>query len=323
MTGREESGERRAATPLRAHGSVPRAVYYALASNVIVALSKFAAAAWTNSGATLAEAVHSSADCANQILLIRGRRAAASEADELHPLGFGRETHFYAMLVALQFFIVGGLGSMGIGLWHLWRHASLEHAGVAIGVLVISAIVEGSALRASIRSIDKNRRAGGLWRWFHETGQLEVMLSIGEDAAALAGVLVSLAGLGLAAITGKALFDALGSIGVGMVMMATAMLTLREIKSLIVGEAARPRDRGAIRAWLEAGPEIEQIVSLMVLRWSDSFVVAVQARLAEQQSPDDLVRTIGRLEIGLQKALPAARWVFFEPELSEHGEHPA
>jgi len=90
-----------------------------------------------------------------------------------------------------------------------------------------------------------------------------------------------------------------------------------------VGEAARRHDRAAIRTWLEARAEIEQIVSLVVLRWSDSFVVAVQARLAAQQSADDLVRTIGRLENALQKAYPAARWIYFEPELSEHGEHPA
>lgn len=323
MSGPERRGEHPGAAHRPASGSVPRAVYYALASNVVVALSKFAAAAWTNSGATLAEAVHSSADCVNQVLLIRGRRAAVSAPDDLHPLGFGRETHFYAMLVALQFFIVGGLGSVGIGVWRLWRPAGLEHALVAIGVLAVSAVVEGSALRATIRSIDRKRRTSGLWRWFHETGQLEVMLSIGEDAAALAGVLISFVGIGLAALTGQTVFDALGSIGVGIVMMATATVSLREIKSLIVGEAARLRDREAIRRWLEKCPEIEHIVSLVVLRWSDSFVIAVQARLVAHGSADDLVRTIDRIENGLQETFPAARWIFFEPELSELGEHPA
>ncbi|MCP3712523.1 cation transporter [Paraburkholderia sp. CNPSo 3274] len=234
--------------------TIPRAVYYALASNVVIALCKFAAAAYTNSGATLAEAVHSSADCLNQVLLIVGRRAAHSGPDEEHPFGFGRETHFYAMLVALQFFIVGGLASIVIGAWHLWHHSGLDHPGVAVGVLFISALLEGAALRASIRSIDRKRRAGGLWRWFRETGELETMLSIGEDAAALAGVLVSIAGTGLAAFTGRAGFDALGSIGVGLVMMATAVLSLREIKSLIVGEAARPGVRKAVRTWLDARP---------------------------------------------------------------------
>lgn len=302
--------------------NVPRAVRYALASNLAVTLCKFAAAAYTSSGATLAEAAHSSADCVNQILLIAGRRAAHDPADDLHPLGFGRETHFYAMLVALQFFLVGGLVSMAIGGWRLWHRSGVDHAGVAIGVLAVSAAIEGAALRASIRSIDRKRRAGGLWRWFRETGELETMLSVGEDAAALAGVLVSLAGIGLATLTGWPGFDALGSIGVGCVMTATAVFSLREIKSLIVGESARAEVRRAMHDWLEARPEVERIVSLVVLRWSDRLVVAVQAQLTAHGEADELVRTIDRLETALQAEFPAVRWVFFEPELHEHGAHP-
>lgn len=308
--------------PGQTSAAVPRTVYYALASNIVVALCKFAAAAYTNSGATLAEAAHSSADCLNQLLLIAGRRAARNRPDEQHPLGFGRETHFYAMLVALQFFFVGGLVSMAIGAWRLWHHSGVDHVQIAVGVLVVSALAEGSALRASIRSIDKRRRAGGLWRWFRETGELENMLSIGEGAAALVSLIVSIAGTGLAALTGWAGFDAIGSIGVGAVMMATAVFSLREIKSLIVGEAARASVRNAMRAWLDARPEIGRVVSLVVLRWSDSLLVAVQAELAERCDAVELVRTIDRVENDLQEAFPAARWVFFEPELREHGEHP-
>lgn len=301
---------------------VPRAVYYALASNVVVTICKFTAAAYTHSGATLAEAAHSSADCVNQILLIAGRRAAHGDADEQHPLGFGRETHFYAMLVAIQFFLVGGLVSVGIGAWRLWHRSEFDHPEVAVAVLLASAAIEGSALRASIRSIDRKRRAGGLWRWFRETGELEVMLSIGEDAAALASVLVSLAGTGLAALTGWAGFDAIGSIGVGCVMMATAVFSLREIKSLIVGEAARASVRTAMRAWLDARPEIARVVTFVVLRWSDSLLVAIQAELANPRDAETLVRTIDAIERDLQRDFPAARWIYFEPELREHGEHP-
>lgn len=303
--------------------TAPRAVRYALASNIAVMLCKFAAALWTNSGATLAEAAHSSADCLNQILLMAGRRAAHGPADEQHPLGFERETHFYAMLVAVQFFVVGGLVSIGIGAWRLWHRTGFDHAGVAIGVLLVSATIEGSALRASVRSIDRKRRAGGLWRWFRETGQLEVMLSIGEDTSALAGVLVSLAGTSLSALTGWPGFDALGSIGVGCVMTAAAVFSLREIKSLIVGEAARAEVRRAMRGWLEARPEIERIVSFIVLRWSESLVVAVQAQIKAQPDADELVRTIDLIETALQREFPAARWVYFEPELREHGPHPS
>jgi cation diffusion facilitator family transporter len=308
--------------PATMPATIPRAVWYALASNVVVAICKFAAALYTHSGATLAEAAHSIADCVNQLLLIAGRRAAHERPDELHPFGFGRETHFYSMLVALQFFIVGGLLSVGIGVWRLWHHSAFDHPLVAVAVLLVSAVIEGNALRASIRTIDRKRRAGGLWRWFRETGQIETMLSIVEDAAAIAGVMVSLAGTALAALTGWAGFDALGSIGVGVVMMATAVFSLREIKSLIVGEAAHAHMRQDMRAWLDARPEIERIVSLVVLRWSDSHDVAVQVEMVSQRDADELVRTIDQIENDLQRAFPSVRWVFFEPELREHGEHP-
>lgn len=302
---------------------VPRAVYYALASNVVVALCKYAAAAYTNSGATLAEAAHSSADCLNQLLLIAGRRAARNDADEQHPLGFGRATHFYAMLVALQIFLVGGMASLSIGAYRLWHRAALDHPAVAIAVLCVSGLVEGAALHASIRSIDRRRRRAGLWRWFRETGQLEVMLSVGEDAAALAGILVSVLATALAMWTGWNGFDALGSIGVGLVMMVTAAVSMREIKSLIVGESAHRHVREAMRGWLDARAEVARVVSLVVLRWDDDLVVAVQAELVPHRDADELVRTIDRLENELQAAFPAARWIFFEPELREHGSHPA
>lgn len=116
---------------VRMNGAAPRAVYYALASNVAVALCKYAATAYTNSGSALAEAIHSSADCVNQLLLLMGSRAASNRADEQHPLGFGRETYFYALLVALQIFLVGGVASVAVGVVRLLHHSPLEHPYVA------------------------------------------------------------------------------------------------------------------------------------------------------------------------------------------------
>ncbi len=173
-----------------------RAVYYALASNIAVAICKYAVAIYTNSGSALAEAIHSSADCLNQVVLLFGRRSARALPDEQHPLGFGRETYFYAMLAALQIFQVGGVASAAVGGWHLMNPQLLGHPYAVIGVLCASGLIEALALKASIGTIRHRRREHGLLHWFRESGKPEVMLSVGEDAAALAGVVVSLAAVG-------------------------------------------------------------------------------------------------------------------------------
>jgi len=299
-----------------------RAVYYALASNIAVAACKYIAAVFTNSGSALAEAIHSSADCLNQLLLLIGRHAAHARADEQHPLGFGRETYFYSMLVALQIFIIGGVASTVVAVIRLTHQSSLEHPYVVVAVLCASGLIEGLALKSSIGTIERRRGRAGLLHWFRETGKPEVMLAVAEDAAALAGILISLLAIGLSIATGNPAYDAIGGIGVGAVLMGTAFFSLREIKSRIVGEAAHQHVRQAMREWLEQRPDIKVVVSLIVLKWADDLVVAIQAELQPHDRADDLVRSIGRIEKELKAEFPAAKWTFFEPELREHGCHP-
>ncbi|CAD6538162.1 cation diffusion facilitator family transporter [Paraburkholderia sabiae] len=302
--------------------SAPRAIYYALASNIAVAACKFGVAFYTNSGSALAEAVHSSADCLNQLVLLVGHRAARATPDEQHPLGFGRETYVYGMLVAMQLFIVGGVASMVIGGYRAAHHSQLEHPLLAVCVLCVSGVIEGLALRASIRTIEPGHRAKGLLHWFKESGRPSVMLAVSEDIAAVAGVLVSLIAIGLAMLTGNPVYDALGSVGVGLVLTATALFSMKEIKSLLVGEAAHRHVRDEMCAWLNERSEVRRIVSLIALKWSDDLVIAIQAELEPHASASELVRTIDRIENGLRERFPSAKWIFFEPELLEHGRNP-
>ena len=302
--------------------SAPRAVYYALASNLAVAACKFGVAFYANSGAALAEAVHSSADCLNQLALLVGHRAARARPDEQHPLGFGRETYVYAMLVAMQLFVVGGVASIAIGVFRALHPSPLERPLLAIGVLCVSGVIEALALRGSIRTIEPRHRAHGLLRWFKESGRPSVMLAVSEDLAAVAGVLVSLIAIGVAMLTGNPLYDALGSVGVGLVLMGTALFSMKEIKSLLVGESAHRRIRDDMRTWLDARTEVRRIVSLIALKWSDDLLIAIQAELEPHDSASELVRTIDRIEHDLRERFPSARWIFFEPELREHGSHP-
>jgi divalent metal cation (Fe/Co/Zn/Cd) transporter len=271
-----------------------------LASNVTVAFCKYAGAFCTNSGSALAEAIHSSADCLNQFGLLLGRRSARALPDEQHPPGFGRETYFYGMLVALQIFLIGGVASAAVGVWHLMHRSPLEHPYVVIGVLCASGVIEAFALRASIGTIKPRRRKHGLLYWFRESGKPEVMLSVGEDAAALAGVAVSLLAVGIAVLTGNPAYDALGGIGVGLVLMGTAFFAMREIKSLLIGESAHADTRNAMYNWIAGRSEVTRIVSVVVLKWADDLVVAVQAELEPQGGADDLVRTINSIENDLR-----------------------
>jgi cation diffusion facilitator family transporter len=305
------------------NSSIPRAVYYALASNIAVAICKYLAAAYTHSGSAFAEAVHSTADCLNEVLLLIGGRAAQTAADDKHPFGFGRESYFYATLVALQIFLVGGGVSVALGIYRLLHHTPLDHPAVVIVVLCVSGVIEGIALKASIGTVGRRKRPHEtLWHWFRETRKPEMLLAVGEDAAALAGIAVAIVAIATSLVTGRPEFDALGAIGVGLILMAAAVVFMRKIKSLIVGESAHARVREAMLAWLVDRPEIEAVVSLVVLQWADDQLVAVQAQLRGCGNTDELVRAINTLEHALKAAFPGVRWIFFEPELKEHGAHP-
>jgi cation diffusion facilitator family transporter len=302
--------------------TTPRAIYYALASNIAVATCKYIVALVTNSGAALAEAIHSSADCLNQLIMLYGHRRARAKPDEQHPFGFGREQYVYGMLVAMQLFVVGGLASVAVGIFRAFRPSPLDSPYLAVGVLCASGVIEGFALRATIRTIEPRHRVHSLLHWFRESGRPAVMLAVGEDFASVVGVGVSLIAVVASIFSGNPLFDALGGIGVGVVLMGTALFSMREIKSLLVGESAHRHVREAMDAWLRARPDIRHLVSLVVLKWADDLVIAVQAELETDGSAGDLVRTIDRIENELQSQFPAARWIYFEPELREHGRDP-
>ncbi|WP_225032040.1 cation diffusion facilitator family transporter [Paraburkholderia sp. XV] len=300
----------------------PRAIYYALASNIAVATCKYGVALLTNSGAALAEAIHSSADCLNQIIMLYGHRRARARPDEQHPFGFGREQYVYGMLVAMQLFVVGGLASVAVGVFRALHPSPLDRPWLAVGVLCASGVIEAIALRATIRTIEPRHRAHGLFNWFRESGRAAVMLAAGEDFASVVGVAVSLIAVVASMLSQNPLFDALGGIGVGLVLMGTALFSMREIKSLLVGESAHQGVRDEMDAWLRTRPEIRNVVSLVALKWADDLVIAVQAELETEGRASDLVRTIGRIENDLKSQFPAARWIYFEPELREHGRNP-
>lgn len=294
----------------------PTAIFLALGANALIALCKFGAAAFTGSGSMLAEAIHSLADCINQLLLLWGMRQARDPVSELHPLGSGRVSYFYSMIVALLLFFIGGAFSVYEGIHRLLHREALSYPYVAIAVLVVSLILEGASLSGAIKQIRQRHATKPLWRWFRETRESELLVVAGEDSAAIAGLTLALIAIVAATVTGNPVYDACGSIAVGIILMIVAALVLREVQSMIIGESAAPETRRAIRQFLSDRAEIQSIISLITLQWGEHIVVAVQAELIDYDSGRAQVEAINVIENDLQSAFPAARWVFFEPDFN-------
>ncbi|WP_213776328.1 cation diffusion facilitator family transporter [Caballeronia sp. dw_276] len=294
----------------------PKAIFYALAANFGIAVCKFGAAAFTGSGSMFAEAIHSTADCGNQLLLLFGLKRSQAPADVLHPLGSGREIYFYSMLVALLLFFVGGAFSVYEGIHRISAHEPVTNPIVALVVLGISVVLEAFSLAGALKEIRKTSGSKSLWRWFRETRESELIVVTGEDVAALAGLAIAFCAVLMTMITGNSVYDAAGSIGVGVLLMVIAYLVAREVKSMIVGESASPEVRRAIDAHLRARPEIVRVLNLITLQWGKQIVVAVQAEMVEYESGRAMVDAINLIEEDLQRAFPEARWVFFEPDIA-------
>ncbi|MEM5340729.1 cation diffusion facilitator family transporter [Paraburkholderia azotifigens] len=293
----------------------PKAIFYALAANLGIAVCKFAAAAFTGSGSMFAEAIHSTADCGNQVLLLFGLKQARRPASPLHPLGAGRAIYFYSLIVALLLFFVGGVFSVYEGIHRLMAHEPLSHAYLALGVLGVSVVLETFSLMGAIREIRKTNPDKSMWRWFRETRESELLVVAGEDVAALLGLAMAFVAVLMTMITGNPMYDAFGSIGVGVLLMVIAYLVAREVKSMIIGESASPEVRREIEAYLRTRKEIRSIINLITLQWGRHVVVAVQAEMIDYESGRAMVDAINIVEADLQETFPQVRWVFFEPDV--------
>lgn len=295
--------------------SSTKAIFYALGANGGIAVAKFAAALFTGSGAMLAEAIHSLADCANQVFLLIGLKEAKRPADESHPMGYGRVVYFWAMMVALLLFFVGGAFSVIEGIRHFQHPEPMSNATVALLVLGVSVVLEAFSLRGALQEINKISKGMPFLKWFRETRQSELMVVAGEDIAALLGLAIAFAAVMLTTLTGNPLWDAGGSIAVGVLLMMVAVFVTREVKAMITGESAAPETHAAIKAHIEARPEVRDVMNLITLQWGEQLMIAVQARMVPQASDVALIDAINAVEASLQAQWPQARWCFFEPDL--------
>jgi cation diffusion facilitator family transporter len=292
-----------------------KSILFALLANLGIAITKTVAAVITGSGAMLAESIHSYADCANQGLLFLGLSASKKKPDDEHPLGYGKAIFFWSFIVALILFSMGGLFSIYEGIHKLSSHEGLKSPIIAIIVLSVSMVLESASLYGCITQINKVRHNESLWKWFLNSRQSELVVVMGEDIAALLGLLFALVSVLLAVITGNPLFDAIGSIGIGVLLIVISMFLAVKIKGLLIGQSVSKEDREKITQFLETRPEIEAVLNLITLQLGAQIMVAVKVKMATVKSVDQLIANINLCEAELKKQNPSIQWVFFEPDV--------
>jgi cation diffusion facilitator family transporter len=294
-----------------------RAVLYALGANGAIAIAKYGAAWVTGSSSMIAEAVHSTADCGNQLLLLLGLREARRPADANYPLGRGKETYFWSFIVAVMLFSVGGLFSIYEGVHKLGGEASLSSPLVALGVLAFSIGMEAVSMAGCMREVNKVRGGRPIWRWFRETRNAELVVVFGEDLAALVGLVIAFCAVLIAWLTGDTRWDAAGSISIGVLLVVVAVMVAIEVKSLLVGQGVEEPTRRAMVDFLEAHPAVERILDLRTLHMGPDVVVAVKAKMRDHGGQDALIEAINRTEVAFKARFPEVQWTFFEPDIHE------
>ena len=297
-------------------GNSTRAILIALGANFAIAVAKGVAAFFTGSGAMLAETVHSLADCGNQGLLLLGMKQAQRPASPDYPLGYGKAIYFWSFLVAVMLFTVGGMFSLYEGIHKLQSPEPLSQWWWAAGVLVFGIIVEGISMRACLQEVNKARAGRSMWQWFRESRQAELVVIFGEDAAALFGLVFALVAIMIAVITGNPMWDAIGTIAIGALLIIVAVFVAVEVKALLIGQSVDPARQREFREYVETRPEIDHVINLITLQLGNEIMVSVQAQMTERADAQALIRDINSVEVAIKQAFPEVRWCFFEPELS-------
>ena len=291
-----------------------KSIFFALAANLAIAIAKFAAALFTGSGAMMAEAIHSLADTGNQLLLLLGIKLAKRPPSPDFPLGHGKEVYFWSFIVALMLFSMGGLFSIYEGIHKLHDPEPLHAPFVALAVLVFSMAAEGLSLWGCMREVNKERGRVGILRWFRQTRKSELLVVFGEDSAALLGLGFATLAVLASMMTGNPMYDALGSIVIGVLLVIIAIFIGIEVKSLLVGQGVDPSIRAEMIDFLNNRAEVAGVLNLLTLQLGEDVMVAVKARMHPADTCDGFVENINRCEAAFREAFPQILWLFFEPD---------
>ena len=301
-----------------------RTIVAAFLANLGIAAAKFVAAAATGSAAMLAETIHSFADAGNQGLLMVGSRRARRDPTPEHPFGYGGERYFWAFVVALVLFTMGGLFSIVEGVDKLRYPHELNSVGWAGGVLLVAIALESASFRVAIREANRERGQQGWWAFVRHAKSPELPVVLLEDLGALVGLVFALVGLGLSVVLDDPRWDALGSVAIGALLCVIAFVLAGEMKSLLIGESASARDRVEIRRAIEATPRVRRLIHLRTLHVGpDELLIGAKVEFETGLKAEDIARTIDEVEKQIRERVAAARMIYVEPDIHRAPDEPA
>jgi cation diffusion facilitator family transporter len=321
------------AQPDTAHGTAShgggghgggKAIIAALLANLGIAVAKFVAFFVTGASSMLAEGIHSVADSGNQVLLLIGGKRAKRAATPEHPFGFGRDRYVYGFLVAIVLFSVGGLFAIYEGVHKLQHPEPLVSPIWAVGVLVIAIVLEGFSLRTALKEIAPLRRPGdSYWQFIRQARAPELPVVLLEDTAAETGLVLALLGVGLAWITGQPVFDALGTVLIGLLLVAVAAILAMETKSLLLGESALPEIQRRIADALESGDSGLSVIHMRTQHLGpEELLVGAKIAVRHDDTAASIARAIDEAEARIRQAVPEARVIYLEPDIRRPGAEP-
>ncbi len=295
-------------------GSPVKAILYAFIANLCIAVAKLATAIYTGSGSMLAEAIHSFADTGNQVLLYIGLKSAQRAPDDSHPLGYGKLSYFWSFIVALMLFSVGGLFSIYEGVHKLSSGGELNEVWIGLIILGGAILVESASLMGAIREANLMSGKKTLFNWLTHTRNAEIVVVIGEDFAAIIGLIIAFIFLGLTWITGDPLYDALGSIGIGIVLILVAIFLVVRLQGLLVGKSAEPDLQQRIDELIAEHDQIERVLNTITLQMGPKVMLAAKIVIHPETSVGEAVTLINDLERKLKDTFPEIGWCFMEPD---------
>jgi cation diffusion facilitator family transporter len=265
----------------------------------------------------LAEAIHSVADSGNQVLLLVGGRRAQRAATPQHPFGYGRDRYIYAFIVSIVLFSVGGLFAIYEGVHKLQHPEELTSPGWAIGVLVVAIALESYSLRTAVKETAAVKAPeDSYWQFIRHARSPELPVVLLEDVGALTGLALALLGVGLATITGNGVYDGLGTVCIGVLLVVIAVILAVETKSLLLGESATPEDQRKIVAALESSEPPLSVIHMRTLHLGpEEILVAAKIAVQHDDTAAGIAQAIDDAERRIREAVPMARVIYLEPDL--------
>ena len=293
-----------------------KAIIAALLANLGIAIAKFVGYVVTGSSSMLAEAVHSVADTSNQGLLLLGGKRAQRAATPDHPFGYGRDRYFYSFVVALLLFSLGSVFALYEGIHKLESEEPLTSPLVAVAILVVAIGLETFSFRTAIKESRPLKGHSTWWQFIRQSKSPELPVVLLEDFGALIGLILALLGVGLSVVTGNPVFDALGTIAIGVLLGAIAIILIVEMKSLLIGEGAAPPVLGRIVEAIEGNGPVRRVIHIRTQYLGpEELLVAAKIAMDACVSAEDVARGIDEAEQRVRTAVPEARLIYLEPDL--------